>query len=524
MIKLKKRSRGYVRVSTLKRSQKDSPKHQEASIRENAVKLEKEIDHVYVDRATGTSIMERDDVQNIIRDAKNGEFDTLFFSSLSRFSRDTYDALALKRTLVNALGIRVISIEDFYDSGIEDNEMIFTVISSVNQKLSESISTGSKRGKRQAAKAGGFTGSIAPFGYRKVIIDGRKTLEIVEHKAEIVRLIFDLYVNQNMGEKCIVAYLNEELKIPSPTGKLWGITTIQGILKNRNYTGYNVHNKMKYEEVYDDISNLHDRRKKLVQKLEEEWEVSKEPTHPAIIPVEIFEAAQDTRARRGGGKRGGGRILVNVFARRIFCKECGYAMVIMGHKKKLAKTGEIAKYHYLVCSGRRRMGRAICSNDKWVPYYDLQDEIVNGITKRIRKMIDSAAIAQVIVENVEYKKNESDKELKRIENTLVSNRKLLFEIRKQRILEEMNAEQYEFEREIYEREIISLETLKANILESAAKQKDADKLLSDVRNALDELCRMDFEDVTRARVILSKLIEKVTVSGDGEADVHTVLG
>lgn len=522
----KKRSRGYVRVSTLKRSQRDSPKHQEGSIREEAKKLDKEIEHIYVDRATGTSIMEREDVQQIIEDAKNGEFDTLFFSSLSRFSRDTYDALALKRTLVNALGIRVISIEDFYDSGIDDNEMIFTVISSMNQKQSESISVGSKRGIRQSALAGNFTGSFAPYGYRKVVVDGRKTLEIVEHEAEIVRLIFDLYVNQKMGEKLICEYFNDVMKIPSPRGKLWGITTVNTILKNRNYTGYNVHSKMKYEQVYDDISNLHDRRKKLVQKPEEEWEISEKPTHPAIISVEMFEEGLDMRLRRGGGKRGGGRVLVNVFAGKIYCKECGYAMVTMGRVHHRKRTNDVVRYHYLLCSGRRRMGDTVCCNTKWIPYFDLQDEIIEGITKRIKRMTDSDSIADLIGSNAEYKKNDSDKELKRIEKTIASNRKLLFEIRKRHMLSEMTDDQYEFEREMYEAEIDDLEKSKSRIMKSMSSVRDTGKLLNDVRKALEELGRLKSydDDVTKTRVILSKLIEKITIDKDGNVDVHTVLG
>lgn len=524
--KKKQRSRGYVRVSTLKRSQRDSPKHQEGSIREEAKKIGKEIDQIYVDRATGTSIMERDDVQQIIEDAKNGEFDTLFFSSLSRFSRDTYDALALKRTLVNALGVRVISIEDFYDSGIDDNEMIFTVISSMNQKQSESISVGSKRGIRQSALAGNFTGSIAPYGYRKINIDGRKTLEIVEHKAEIVRLIFDLYVNQKMGEKLIVEYFNEKLKIPSPTGKKWGITTVQRILRNRNYTGYNVHNKMEYEEVYDDIDNLHDRRKKLVQKPEEEWEISEQQTHPAIIPVEMFEEGLDMRLRRGGGKRGGGRILVNVFAGRVFCKQCGYAMVTMGRTQHRKRTNDTVRYHYLLCSGRRRMGASGCTNTKWIPYFDFQDEIIKGITKRIKRMTDSDSIAELIGSNTEYKKNDSDKELKRIEKSIASNRKLLFEIRKRHMLEEMTYDQYEYEREAYESEILDLEKSKSRITKSMNSIRDTSKLLNDVRKSLDELGQLESydDDVTKTRVILSKLIDKITIDKDGNVDVHTVLG
>lgn len=524
MKKVRRRARGYVRVSTLKRSQRDSPKHQESSIREEAKKLGDEIDHIYMDRATGTSIMEREDVQQIIKDAKNGEFDTLFFSSLSRFSRDTLDALALKRTLVNALGIRVVSIEDFYDSGKEDNEMIFTVISSMNQKQSENISMGSKRGIRQSARSGNFIGSIAPYGYRKVKVNGRKTLEIVEHDANIVRLIFDMYAHQKFGEKNITLYLNEEAKIQSPKGGMWGISSIQRILRNRNYTGYNNFGKMKYEQVYDDLNNLHNRRKKLVEKPREQWEISEEPTHPAIIPVELFEAAEDIRLRRGGGKRGGGRILVNIFAGTIFCKQCGYAMVTVGKVKKRVRTDDTVHYHYLICSGRRRMGSSACSNNQWIAYYNFRDKLVEGLIKRLKKMIDSEALANIVTKTAAFKQNNSEKERKKIEKALTTNRKLLFEIRKRHMLQEILDDQYDFEREIYEHEIAELEKRKTKLIQLIAARKNTKKLMEDVKEALAGFSQLDtYDDVTKARIILFQLVIKITVDKDGNTDVYTIL-
>ena len=120
-------------MSTLKESQKDSPQHQEALIREAAAREGIEINYVYEDRDTATSIVSRKDVQRMIEDAKRGEIRSLWFASLSRFSRDALDAISLKRILVNALGIRVVSIEDGYDSAVKDDELLFGIKSVVNQ-------------------------------------------------------------------------------------------------------------------------------------------------------------------------------------------------------------------------------------------------------------------------------------------------------------------------------------------------------------------------------------------------------
>jgi len=233
----------YVRVSTTKASQKDSPEHQRGLCEEKARTMDLDVHYTYEDRDTGTSIVGRVEIQKLIEDAKNKYFGTVIFASLSRFSRDTLDSLNLKRILVDALGIRVISIEEGFDSLKDNDELKFQIISAVNQKLSEQISLSSKRGIRQSALKGNYTGSIPPYGYKKVVLDNKKTLVPDEDTMHVVKLIFDLYTARKMGDKAITNYLNNDSEIPSPKGGIWGITTIQVILKNEVYTGENVFSK-----------------------------------------------------------------------------------------------------------------------------------------------------------------------------------------------------------------------------------------------------------------------------------------
>ncbi|GIQ63978.1 hypothetical protein PACILC2_25460 [Paenibacillus cisolokensis] len=91
--------------------------------------------------------------------------------------------------MVNALNIRLISIDDHYDSD-RDDEMLFSIISSVNQSVSEQISRSSRRGKRESALKGNFTGSRPPYGYVREIRNGLKVLVPDERQKEVVRTIF----------------------------------------------------------------------------------------------------------------------------------------------------------------------------------------------------------------------------------------------------------------------------------------------------------------------------------------------
>lgn len=516
----RKKKRAYVRVSTLQASQKDSPEHQEGLIREEAAREGIEIEHVYRDRGTATNITGREDVKQMIEDAKNGVLDTIYFASLSRFSRDTLDALSLKRILVNALGIRVVSIEDMYDSAKEDNEMIFGIISSVNQKQSENTSTSVRRGKRQAAKRKEFTGAFAPYGYKKVKIDGRKTLEIIPENAEVVRLIYDLYVNQGMGEKSIVMYLNEETEIPSPKGGLWGLTTVQKILQNEHYTGCVVFSKFETVQVYEDLDNLQNRRKKMRLRPEDEWEKTDCDAHPAIISTELFEQAQNIREINGGGKRGGRRTFVNAFAKLTFCKHCGGAMVTMSSVKPNGN-----RYTYLLCSTRRRQGAKGCTNKTWIPYKPFRDEVIASVIGRLKRAIELEGVEQSIHDNTVFTANTYSEEIKNIEKMVNSTRKLLFEVRRQHMLGQVTDEQYDFEKEVYENEISTSMKKIASLSKKELAHKNQDKLRAEVSQALHRLIAIDdYDNVEKTRNTLTRLIERIDVSEDGDVDIHSVLG
>jgi site-specific DNA recombinase len=511
----------YVRVSTIKESQRDSPEHQKGLCEEKARMLGLEVLHTYEDRDSGTSIVGRKEIQKLVADAKKGYFSTIIFASLSRFSRDTLDSLNLKRILVDMLGLRLVSIEEGFDSAKDNDELKFQIISAVNQKLSEQISLSSKRGIRQSALKGNFTGGITPYGYKKAKEGDRKTLVLDENTEPNVKLIFDLYTAHKMGEKAIVKYLNQEKKIASPKGGLWGLSSIQRILTNEVYTGENVFCKYEVKKVYNDINNLADRSNKQVQQDKSKWERTGTKTHEAIIDDDLFKLAQEIRLKRGGGKRGGVRNKVNVFAGMIFCKHCNASMISC--KSKARKDGQ--EYRYLICSSRRRQGESGCDNKLWIPYFDFRDSIIQEISAKLKKAMNAEEISS------DYKSKivrvngvNSDKEQKRLEKLINSHRKLLFELRKQKMLGEIEDDQYRFEKAEYEKQITTYQSELKKMNENIEGQININKIHEEISTALRDLAELKFEHVDEMRLVLMKLIDKLVVSMDGEVEVYTPLG
>lgn len=513
----------YVRVSTLKESQKDSPEHQKSICLQKAkmAGLETRTEFIYEDRSTGTSIITREEINQLIEDAKKGYFSTIIFASLSRFSRDSLDAIALKRKLVNGLGIRLISIEDTYDSQVKDDEMIFTIISAVNQKLSEQISIASRRGILASAQKGNFIGSCAPFGYKKIKDKDVKTLMIVEENAEIVKKIYDLYVYNNYGEKRIVTYLNEE-EIPSPKGGIWGITSIQRILQNEAYIGRNVYGKYTVKKVYEDLSDMHNRKNKLVQTDRKTWERNDGVNWDAIIDEETFKKAQEIRHQRGGGKRGGVRnVQVNPLSGLVKCSHCGSNFVSM-KSGKVGKNGQ--EYRYLICSSRRRMGVKGCKNGLWIPLEEFKSDLLQQIQLSLNKFINIEEISS----NVEIPKISntvsSDKRQQKIESSIKRNRKMLFELRKEFKFEEIDREQYEFEKVALENDIIVLQKKLDQINKSSTLINNDETIKEQIKEALGKLVKLDFSHVDELQLVLKQLIEEIKVNEDGEVEIYTPLG
>ena len=87
-------------------------------------------------------------------------------------------------------------------------------------------------GRESSAKEGKYCGSKPPYGYSRVKLVGEKgwTLQPVPDQAEIVKLIFNLYVHGVSGERIGMAKICRKLNdsgIKTMDGGLWTISRVQ---------------------------------------------------------------------------------------------------------------------------------------------------------------------------------------------------------------------------------------------------------------------------------------------------------
>lgn len=174
------------------------------------------------------------------------------------------------------------------------------------------------RGRIAAVKRGCFIGNHAPFGYKKIKIGKDHTLEIIEDEAQIVRLIFDLYVKEGVTPGRIALQLNK-MGLKAPRGEKWAKDTIRYIIRNKHYDGKVVFYRVRETVV---VENGERKVKRLSQPDEEV--IVAEGKHTAIIDHATFEASQKLVARHPRQKHT--YPLKNPFSAVLVCGKCGRVM------------------------------------------------------------------------------------------------------------------------------------------------------------------------------------------------------
>ena len=232
----KLRVAAYARVSTEKEEQEHSLEAQtdyfETYIKENP---RWEFVGLYVDDGiSGLSYHNRDGFNRMVADAIDGKIDLIITKSLSRFARNTVDALMTIRKL-KAEGVGVFFQKEDINTLDSKGEFMLTLMSSFAEEESRSISDNVTWGKRKQFADGFYTVPFAHFlGYDR----GAEKCEFVinEHEARIVRFIYMLALEYYSPNS--IAKLLMKLEIPSPSGKkVWQTSTVESILANEKYKG-----------------------------------------------------------------------------------------------------------------------------------------------------------------------------------------------------------------------------------------------------------------------------------------------
>lgn len=337
----KKRVAAYARVSSGKDAMLHSLSAQISYYSEYIQKhIEWEFAGVYADEAyTGTKD-ERPEFKRLLEDCRCGKIDMIITKSISRFARNTVTMLEVVRELKN-LNIDIYFEKENIHSLSGDGELMLTILASIAQEESRSVSENCKWRIRKGFKEGELVNLRFMYGYR--IEKGK--IEINEDEAKIVRMIFEDYIN---GLGCTrIAKKLREMGIEKIRGGKWNSERVVEILKNEKYTGNALLQK---KFVKDHLT------KTLVKNKGDLPKYYAEETHPAIIDLETFQRAQEILDKRKEKYSSKGEVSNHIFQRKIICGICGKK-----YRRKI--NGKRAIWH---CSTYLKYGKDACQS-KQIP-------------------------------------------------------------------------------------------------------------------------------------------------------------
>ena len=187
-----------------------------------------------------------------------------------------------------------------------------------------------QRGTLLSVKEGNYLGSTPPYGFDKDIrVNGKKichTLKENKEQADVVRMVFNWYCNEDVGTVTICRRL-EALGIKTKTGvSRWEPGTIYRMLENVHYIGKVRWDFRKTINIVEDQKVLKKRPKREI----EEYLVF-EGKHDPIISEELFNRAKQIRGSRHHTKAD--LELKNPFSGIMYCK-CGHTCGYKSYSKK----------------------------------------------------------------------------------------------------------------------------------------------------------------------------------------------
>ena len=399
---MKKRTKvyTYTRVSTSMQVDGYSLYAQKERIKKYADAFDYEIVAEYEDAGkSGKSIEGRAEFKRMLEDIetnKDGVSYVLVFK-LSRFGRNAADVLNSLQFMQD-YGVNLICVEDGIDSSKDAGKLMISVLSAVAEIERENILVQTMEGRRQKAREGKWNGGMAPYGYK--LVNGM--LEVEESEAQAVRIIYDKYVNTEMGANGVAKYLATHgiNKIPrqSGTNTLFDAHVIRQILDNPVYCGKIAFGRRKTEKVTGTRDKYH-----IVK--QDNYMVC-DGIHEAIVDEEMWNKAQAKRkaqAKKYEHVNQGKDEKIHLLSGLLVCPLCGVGMY--GNKSVKKKNGKHYKdYYYYGCKHRKMVRGHKCTFNK-----QLQEEKMDAaVAEVISKLVSNPHFAAMMQKKINMKVDTSE--------------------------------------------------------------------------------------------------------------------
>lgn len=351
---------------------------------------------------SGETISGRPEIQKVLRLIESPKYKAVKVVEPQRLTRGDLEDIGRLMKLLKHTNTLVITPQRIYDLRDEYDWDAFERELKRGNDYLEYTKKILNRGRLLSVSQGNYVGNTAPYGYDKTFVtEGKRKCPILvpnKEEAEVVRMMFDLYVNKDMGCQSICNQF-DKMGIKPPKGEHWSASAMSKMLENIHYIGKV---KWNHRKTLTIVEEGEFKKTRPVAKIGEY--LIYDGKHEAIVPEELFNAAQ---AKKGRNTRQKPHTKIrNPLAGLLFC-QCGRAMSL----RTYTKNGVERSAPRLLCDGQSICKTTSCN----------YDEIIEKIKDTLRQCIydfevriknddgNSVKLHANLIKRLKTKKEELDK-------------------------------------------------------------------------------------------------------------------
>lgn len=375
----------YSRVSTSQQAEHGySLETQIDACRKKALELGATSIKEYTDDGYSGAYLERPKLDEL-RDAVAQKLhDVIIIYDIDRLSRDTMHLLLLTEEFEK--NAKLVYVNSEY-SRTPEGQLFFEIRGSFAKYERVKIQDRFQRGKRGKLRRGLPISDHHVFGYSW---DGQNYI-LNPAQAEIVRAVFDQYVNHIGGVQAVVNWLHDR-GIPSPQGReKWSSNAVCRLLHQRMYTG-------EYYAYMNYHKKVSAKKFEYIPREQSEWIPM---TCPSIVSQELFDTAE-RKMNRNRTQKIHETNHIAMLSGVLYCADCGRKMLPVWNSKRT--------HRYYQCFSR--IQKTPCKNH--VVGVDVLDAMVWKILKTNCRT--EAMLKKYIAQNQPKEKDNTDAIKKQLES------------------------------------------------------------------------------------------------------------
>ena len=466
----------------------------------------------YIDDDESGRFFDRSGYVQMMNDVESGKIGIVVMKDMTRWGRD-YLQVGNAMEVFRRNHVRFIAVNNGIDSEKPDTLEFAPFINIMSEWYARDISKKVKTGIRTKGASGKPVATEAVYGYMKDP-DNKDFWIIDKEAAEVVRLIYSLFIEGKNRNQIAIYLKNEQISTPSFYLKDHDRGTVKGKpLKEENRYNWNKCTLTKIltrQEYCGDVVNFrtatHYRDKHSVYVDKSQWQII-ENVHEPIIDRTDFETVQrilenaPVRRPNGDGE-------IHPLSGLLFCKDCGAKM----HIRIDYRNG--GKRHVAFCSEYHK-GKA--KNPKCnSPHIIDADLLMQTVADVLRKIADysisnradfEALIKNSLAIQQTDKVKKQQKRIPQITARLDQIDKVLNKLYEDIALGRIEQDRYEQMSQKYSEEYHTLKTELAEIKEQLSAFENADGRAQKFMKMVERYAA--FTNLTPA--ILNEFVSKIVV-------------